>query len=76
MKKAFTEAPVLIHFDPSKPIRVETDTSRYTIASILSQPSEGQKPRLVSLGGDRVKKRVETLPLRPRKKAARQLQIH
>ena len=35
--KAFTEAPMLVHFDPRNPIRVETDASGFAIAAILSQ---------------------------------------
>ena len=43
LKTAFSQAPVLIHFDPNNPIVVETDTSDYAIAAILSQitPSNG-----------------------------------
>src|SRR6266496_5006050 len=40
LKKAFNSAPLLIHFDPSKPIRVETDASGFAIAAILSQPEQ------------------------------------
>ena len=36
LKTAFTSAPVLHHFDPTLPPVVETDTSDYAIASILS----------------------------------------
>ena len=38
-KLAFTQAPVLTHFDPANPIVVETDASDYTIAAIISQIS-------------------------------------
>jgi hypothetical protein len=31
-------APVLQHFDPEKPIRIETDASGFAIAGILTQP--------------------------------------
>jgi hypothetical protein len=34
---AFTKAPVLIHFDPVRRIRVETDASAFAAAAILSQ---------------------------------------
>jgi hypothetical protein len=39
---AFQSAPLLRHFDPSKPIRLETDTSNSAIAGILSQPNESR----------------------------------
>jgi len=34
---AFTSAPILRHFDPDREIIVETDTSDYVSAGILSQ---------------------------------------
>ena len=37
LKIAFTSTPVLIHFDPSKKIRVETDASKFAIAGAISQ---------------------------------------
>ncbi|SPO38662.1 uncharacterized protein PSFLO_04141 [Pseudozyma flocculosa] len=37
LKKAFTTAPVLRHFDPSLPTVMETDASDYVVASVLSQ---------------------------------------
>jgi hypothetical protein len=37
LKDAFTSAPMLKHFDPSRRIRLETDTSGFAIAGILSQ---------------------------------------
>ena len=37
LKQAFQEAPLLRHFDPKLPIRVETDASRFAMAAILSQ---------------------------------------
>jgi hypothetical protein len=40
LKTAFTTAPVLIHFDPAKPIRVETDASGVACGGVLSQPYE------------------------------------
>ena len=36
LKAAFTEAPILHHWVPGRQITVETDTSDYAIASILS----------------------------------------
>jgi hypothetical protein len=37
LKDTFTSAPILKHFDLSWRIRLETDTSGFTIAGILSQ---------------------------------------
>jgi hypothetical protein len=37
LKKAFTEAPILQHFDPAKPIILQTDGSGFAIAGILNQ---------------------------------------
>ncbi len=37
LKKAFTTAPVLAHFDPDKETWLETDASDYVVAAILSQ---------------------------------------
>jgi len=36
LKEAFTTAPILTHFQPGAQLTVETNTSDYTIASILS----------------------------------------
>ena len=36
--QAFHEAPLLHHFDPQLPIRIETDASNVAMADILSQP--------------------------------------
>jgi len=36
LKKAFTDAPILQHFDPQKPIILQTDTSGFAIAGILN----------------------------------------
>ena len=38
LKDAFTSAPILQHFDYEKAIVVETDTSDYISAGVLSQP--------------------------------------
>ena len=38
IKAAFTQAPILRHFDPTLPIFVETDASGFAIAVIISQP--------------------------------------
>ena len=40
LKKAFTTAPILAHFDPDKETWLETDASDYVIAAILSQRGE------------------------------------
>jgi hypothetical protein len=40
LKRRFTEPPVLAHFDPAKPIRVEPDASGYAVAGIASQPDQ------------------------------------
>jgi len=37
LKKAFTEAPILQHFDPAKPKILQTDASGFSIAGILNQ---------------------------------------
>ena len=37
LKRRFTTAPVLRHFDPKLPIRVHTDASSFAISGILSQ---------------------------------------
>jgi hypothetical protein len=36
----FGKAPVLYHFEPGKPIRVETDASNAAMTGILSQPDD------------------------------------
>jgi hypothetical protein len=36
LRDAFTMAPVLTHFDPAKPIYLETDASGFAIESIIS----------------------------------------
>ena len=36
LKEAFTSAPILVHWVPNAPMIVETDTSDYAIAGILS----------------------------------------
>ena len=37
LRQAFTEAPILQHFNPERYIRVETDASGYAIGGVLSQ---------------------------------------
>ena len=39
LKEAFTTASILQHFDYEKAIVVETDTSDYVSAGVLSQPN-------------------------------------
>jgi RNase H-like domain found in reverse transcriptase/Reverse transcriptase (RNA-dependent DNA polymerase)/Integrase zinc binding domain/Chromo (CHRromatin Organisation MOdifier) domain/Integrase core domain len=39
---AFETAPLLHHFDPELPIRLETDASKYALSGILSQLFEGR----------------------------------
>lgn len=43
LKLAFQSAPLLTHFNPSQPIRLETDASKYGMAGILSQPDPNGK---------------------------------
>jgi len=37
LKRTFTEAPILQHFNPAKPIILQTDASGFAIAAILNQ---------------------------------------
>jgi len=37
LKKRFTTAPILSHFDPAKPVIIETDASDFAIGAVLSQ---------------------------------------
>jgi reverse transcriptase-like protein/uncharacterized protein DUF4939/aspartyl protease len=43
LKTAFTQAPMLLTFDPSKDIVVETDSSDYALGAVLSQPGKDDK---------------------------------
>ncbi len=43
LKQAFTEAPILHHFDPERHIRIETDASGYAIGRLLSQLTSDQR---------------------------------
>ena len=38
IKQAFSSAPILHYFDPTKPIILETDSSDFAIGAIISQP--------------------------------------
>ena len=40
LKQRVCEAPILIHFDPSKQCHVETDSSDYVSAGVLSQEGD------------------------------------
>jgi hypothetical protein len=37
LKRIFTEAPILQHFNPAKPIILQTDPSAFAISGILNQ---------------------------------------
>lgn len=43
LKERFTTAPILVTFDPERPITVETDASDYAIGACLSQPDDNGK---------------------------------
>ena len=40
LKRRFTSAPVLRHFDPDLPIRLHTDASGFAISGVVSQPHD------------------------------------
>jgi len=40
LKHRFTTAPILAHFDPKKPVIIETDASDFALGAVLSQRSE------------------------------------
>jgi len=40
LKKRFTMTPILRHFDPAKPVIIETDASDFAIGAVLSQRDE------------------------------------
>ena len=44
LRLAFTEAPILRHFDSEYHIRIETDASGYAIGGVLSQLTSGTSP--------------------------------
>ena len=44
LKVAFTTAPVLWHYNANLPVRLETDTSSFTILGILSQQNNKESP--------------------------------
>jgi hypothetical protein len=37
LKSRFTTAPILAHFDPQKPVIIETDASDFALGAVLSQ---------------------------------------
>jgi len=37
LKQRFTTAPILAHFDPQRPLIIETDTSDFTLGAVLSE---------------------------------------
>ncbi len=43
LRQAFTEVPILHHFDPERHIRIKTDASGYTIDVLLSQLTSDQR---------------------------------
>lgn len=43
LKEAFTTAPILVHFDPSKVPIVETDASDFALGAVLSQKGDDNK---------------------------------
>jgi hypothetical protein len=40
LRRAFLSAPILKHFDPLRPIRVETNASGYAIGGVMLQQHE------------------------------------
>ena len=52
LRLAFTEAPILRHFDPECHIRIETDASGYAIGGVLSQLTSGTNPNGVVIKAD------------------------
>ena len=48
LKEVFTSTPILTHYQPDAPIIVETNTSDYTIAGILSNICPNSEIRLVT----------------------------
>jgi len=48
LKHRFTTAPILAHFDPKKPVLIETDASDFALGAVLSQRSEEGRLHLVA----------------------------
>jgi len=43
LKKRFTTAPILAHFDVQRPVIIETDASDFAIGAVLSQKNDEGK---------------------------------
>jgi len=41
LKQRFTTAPILAHFDATKPVIIETDASDFALGAVLSEREEG-----------------------------------
>ena len=48
LRRKLTTTPVMVHFDPRAPIKLETDASKYVCSGILSQQCEDGKWRPVA----------------------------
>jgi hypothetical protein len=48
LKTSFSTEPILVIFDPKKPVTVETDASDKAIGACLSQPDDNNKLRPVA----------------------------
>ena len=48
LRRKLTTAPVLVHFNPAAPTKIETDASKYVCSGILSQQCEDGKWRPVA----------------------------
>jgi len=48
LKRRFTMAPILAHFNPAKEVIIETDASDFAIGAILSQRDEERRLHLVA----------------------------
>lgn len=46
LKDKFSSGPLLVHFDPRLPCRIETDASGFAISGILSQPRPGKNGKV------------------------------
>ena len=43
LKEKFSEAPLLRHYDPRKPTKIETDASGFAVAAVISQQHEDKR---------------------------------
>lgn len=64
LKEAFTSALILLHRDPERPSRLETDSSDFAIGGILSQPFQYVRE------GMRTRARTRAAATRPRSTSA------